>query len=82
MTPGISTGITTQSLWTGRTTPGPVSGLMMSWVGCARSSSKFPSAATTVTPCCCAKRIARASAFQIARCSGSFLQLKYHGSAK
>jgi hypothetical protein len=36
----------------------------------------------TATPLVIANRIARCSAIQIARCSGSFRQLKSHGSAK
>ena len=39
-------------------------------------------AATTTVPCCIAKRIARRSAFQIARCPASLRQLNSHGSAK
>ena len=58
------------------------SGLVASAVGWARSSDWFPSAATTTTPLDRAYLIARRSAFQIARCSGSFLQLNSHGSAK
>ena len=82
ITPGTSTGITTQSLWTVRASGVVLSGLVRSCDGCAVSSNWFPSAETTVTPFCSANRIARCSAFQIARYTGSFLQLKRNGSAK
>jgi hypothetical protein len=82
ITPGTSTGITTHAFVISRVTGVVSSGLVTSWVGCARSSDSFPSAATTTVPRDCANRIARCSASQIARCSGSFLQLKSHGSAK
>ena len=74
--------MTTQALVTGRATGVVLSGLVTSWVGCARSSAWLPSAATTVVPFCMANRIARSSAFQIANCVGSFLQLNRNGSAK
>ena len=59
-----------------------LSGLVTSCVGCTRSSASFPSALMTRSPLDCAKRTARRSASQMARCSGSFLQLNSHGSAK
>jgi len=62
--------------------PGGKSGLMVSTVGCDRSVLLLPSDATTTVPLDCAKRIARRSAFQMARCPASFLQLNSQGSAK
>ncbi len=74
--------MSTHAFVTLRSTGVVSSGLVMSVVGWARSSAKLPSAATTRTPLCWANLMARCSASQIARCTGSFLQLKYQGSAK
>ncbi len=83
MTPGTSTGTIAQAFVTLRpsiTTES--SGLVSSCDGCEMSSDWLPAAETTVTPCCSAYRMARCSAFQMARWVASFLQLNSHGSAK
>src|SRR6266404_4572998 len=67
ITPGTSTGITAHAFVISRVTALVLSGLVTSWVGCARSSAWLPTAATTMVPRCIAKRIARRSAVQIAR---------------
>jgi D-aminopeptidase len=54
ITPGTSTGMTTEALFTSRVSGVVSSGLVASTVGCDKSSPPLPSAATTVTspsPC-------------------------------
>ena len=83
ITPGTSTGMTTQAFVTS-CRAGSESVVRTSRVlrRMREILALVPVAATTVTPFCCANLIARGSAFQIARCLGSFRQLKSNGSAK